>query len=230
MKHINRRWALLITGLFSCFVFVASANIIYEKYNHKNFRRSKEFNIKIDFNKVDYNLLNAVIFFASNEQRVANRKKPVAYHQALENSAYMHAQSMLAYNFLDHNNKFEPAKKTPDMRAALSKISNPYIAENIARVFGMEYSSGRKIYVLGPQQYSYQPNNDKIIEAHSYIGFADNVVKGWMQSKGHRKNLLSDDALQLGCYALLYFDKDFFDFPTFICVQNFQFFEPIALQ
>jgi len=226
MKLINRRWALTITGLFSCFVFVASANTL--KYNQNNFRKAKEFNQKIDFENPDNNLLNIAIFFVTNEQRVANKLQALKHNIALENSAKMHAESMLSFNFMDHINKFEPDKRTPDQRATKNNISNPYIAENIARVFGMQYISGKKIYIHGHRLYSYQASNPKFIEPHSYLSFAENVVKGWMQSKGHRKNILSTDAIELGCYALLYFDKNFHDFPTFICVQNFQFFEPIV--
>lgn len=230
MKYKYRRMALVITGLFSCFIFSTSAVNIYEQFNHKNFRQSKLFHQSIDFDNIDYKLLNASIHFVTNEQRVAKKKNILSHHPALEATAKMHAVSMLTYSFLAHINNFENRKRNPDMRAILNQITNPYLAENIARVFGLQYDAGKKIYVIGEQKFSYKPVEAKAIEAHTYISFADNVVKGWMNSKGHRKNILSDDAVALGCATVFYYDKSFVNFPTFICVQNFQFFEAIVVE
>jgi hypothetical protein len=48
-----------------------------------------------------------------------------------------------------------------------------------------------------------------------------------MNSPGHRKNILSKDALQLGCGAAFFLTTEFNDMPTFYIVQNFQCFEPV---
>ena len=37
---------------------------------------------------------------------------------------------------------------------------NPYIAENIAEDFGLQYKSGSHVYVLGKGKFSYEPDGE----------------------------------------------------------------------
>jgi uncharacterized protein YkwD len=51
-----------------------------------------------------------------------------------------------------------------------------------------------------------------------------------MHSPEHKKNILSQDALELGCGTCFFTDAKFNDMPTFMATQNFQWYEKTRLQ
>ena len=56
----------------------------YEKYNHVNFSNLEEINQTINFNKIDYPLLHATIFFLTNKERAKRKKKIISWNKNLE--------------------------------------------------------------------------------------------------------------------------------------------------
>lgn len=127
---------------------------MYLKYNYSTFQAYGPANQEIDFKSIDYELLCASIFYATNKERVnATTSSPASggtllnlqpfeYSQYLKYSAQMHAYDMVANNFFDHNNPYDSTKKTPFDRMALCYITTGKRAENIADVFGIAYQSG----------------------------------------------------------------------------------------
>lgn len=109
----------------------------------------------------------------------------------------------------------------------LAGITNPYAAENIATPFAILYEEGEVIYPLDDKDnyFSYTPNG-RAIPNHTYISLAEYVVDLWMNSEGHRKNILNPDALQLGCGTFFYRERGA-NIPKFMAVQNFQLYEAI---
>jgi uncharacterized protein YkwD len=146
----------------------------------------------------------------------------------LERSAFLHAKSMVEQNFFAHENPYDETRKTPELRGRLAGIKNPLVAENIATHFGIKYEAGAPVYpidrTLGTFSYS---GEGALIPNHTYLSFAEAIVKQWLDSPGHRRNLLSKDARQLGCGAYFYRDPDFHNMPNFKAVQNFQLFHEI---
>ncbi|MFO7656918.1 MAG: CAP domain-containing protein [Bacteroidales bacterium] len=198
----------------------------YSKLNVKNFRQDSFFNQAVDFNNPDYSRLNAAVFFATNEQRAKRKLKLLDYSQKLEEMASMHSKEMCEKDFFNHINPKNKKKKTPADRATLAGISNPYIAENIATAFGLQYEPNKNARARGPGKFSYTADGE-LIPPNSYLMVADMLVKSWMNSEGHRKNILSQNALQLGCGTCLFFDKGFNEMPVFKATQNFQEYERI---
>jgi uncharacterized protein YkwD len=201
----------------------------YKHTTHKTFRDNPLFSQTIDFTRIDYPLLNAAIFFATNEARVQNDRKPLAFAFELERSAFLHAKSMVEQSFFAHENPYDKTRKTPEQRAKLAGIKNPFVAENIATRAGIVYEPNTPFYLIAEEQgtFSYT-SGGPIIPNHTYLSFAEAIVKQWLDSPGHRRNLLSKDALQLGCGAYFYRDPDFHNMPNFKAVQNFQLFREIA--
>ena len=107
-------------------------------------------------------------------------------------------------------------------RARLAGMSQPaFIAENVASAFGRRYRSGEKFYVReenGRKIYSYEPNGPPIA-MHTYLSFARALVDSWMDSPGHRRNILAKDATYLGCSCLP--GRDQTSMETFYCAQVF---------
>lgn len=212
-----------------CIIIKAQSGEKRNYYNElmvKNFRQDSSFNQPVDFENPDYSRLNAALFFATNEQRSKNKLKILTWSPKLEKMAAMHSKDMKIQGFFNHLNPKDRKKKTPEDRARLVGISNPLIAENIATTFGMNYEQNRKVVVKGPGKFSYQGSND-LIPPRSYLEVADALVKAWMNSPGHRKNILSANAVQLGCGTSMYLDNDFNRMPTFMATQDFQEYEYI---
>ncbi|MBS4014319.1 MAG: CAP domain-containing protein [Bacteroidetes bacterium] len=163
----------------------------YDSINHTDFREYSIFYQKVNFSKPDYALINSALFYLTNEIRIENDRKPLDYHKALEISSYHHSKEMVEKKFFSHiNSKTKKRRNTGD-RARLAGINNPFIAENIA--------------------YNYISNGE------TYLDLAEKIMNQWMNSPGHRANILSENALQLGCGA---FFKDQYIYAT----QNFQWY------
>ncbi|MBN2813768.1 MAG: CAP domain-containing protein [Bacteroidales bacterium] len=180
----------------------------------------------IDFKQIDINRINAVIFQLTNEIRVKHNLKPLAYNNMLEQAAEMHARDMVAGNFFDHLNRQDERKKTPNDRALLCHITNPYLAENLIEGYGLQYTSNEAIYLRGKGEFSKTPDGE-LIKPHTYLSFGEAQLTGWMNSKLHRSNILSKNALELGCGAAYFRAASFNDMPTFYVVQNFQWYQPV---
>jgi uncharacterized protein YkwD len=201
----------------------------YQKTTYKNFRRNPLFNQLIDFDRIDYPLLHAAIFFMTNEARVRSARHPVEFALELERAAYHHSKYMAEQNFFAHENPYSNRRNTADQRAKLAGITNPLLAENIATHFGIKYKPATPVYPVDREQgtFSYEPDG-ALIPHHTYLSFAEAIVAQWMDSPPHRANILSPDALQLGCGAYFYHDANFHNMPTFKATQNFQLFKKIV--
>ena len=219
----------MLTFLMQGSAIYAQQPDYYREITLENYRQQKAFNETIDFNSPDLIRLNAVLFFATNEVRV-KQKLPVLEHSyRLEEAAAMHSCDMITQDFFSHFNPANRKKKTPNDRAGLAGILNPYVAENIAEEFGLEYKSGSNVYEMGEGQFSYLPEG-KLIPARTYLSLAESLIDRWMHSPEHKKNILSPDALELGCGTCFFTDVKFNDMPTFMATQNFQWYEKTRLQ
>ena len=165
----------------------------YEVYNYNSFQKLEFIHEKIQRDKIDYDLLNASIFFATNIQRVKYKRKPFEFSKALYHAAQEHSEDMVKYNFYSHTSKVK-GKKTMSDRLNRVGISNAYMAENI---------------------YNFFLNNP------TYWSLAEGLVEGWMNSKGHKANILNRDYRYLGCGSKYYFNKDWPDSFYVKSTQNF---------
>jgi uncharacterized protein YkwD len=200
----------------------------YRDISPKSFRKEKLFNDTIDFMHFDNSRLNAAIFFAANEVRLKNHLNALEFSPELEKTAAMHSADMVDHNFFSHTNPFDRKKETPNDRARLMGIANPFMAENLARGFGLQYKSGVNVYVRGEGRFSYTPGG-KLIPSRTYLSLADSFLENWMNSRDHRKNILATEALQMGCGVFFFFDKEFNSMPSIMATQNFQWYERIRL-
>lgn len=191
----------------------------------RSYSQMKLFQEPIDFNNVDKSRLNAACYHETNARRVSHGFKALAYHERLESIAQIYAEVMVRDNFFAHHHPTNSSLRTTEDRGLAAGIQNPKIAENIAITIGIPYESGAPVYPRGQGQFSHSPDGP-IIQAHTYASFAKEVLDQWMNSPGHRQNILSKDAVALGCGASFFWQDGF---PAFKAVQNFQFFIPIKL-
>ena len=190
--------------LFFIFLFLVKINLaqlelhrwsddFYRKYNSDSFQKLEIVNQKIDVVNIDYPLLNAAIFYSTNLQREKYRKIPFIFSKYLTKAAQEHSQDMVEFKFYSHTSKVR-GKKTMSERLKLVGISNAFTAENIFDFF---------------------------LKSPTYWSLAQGLVNGWMESKGHRANILNKNYEYLGCGSKNYFNKDWIDSFYVKSTQNF---------
>jgi uncharacterized protein YkwD len=198
----------------------------YSGYTYINFRTDKRYSEMLDLGHPDLSRLQAVLYFLTNEVRVKYKLQPLTYSPELEETAHMHAEDMVKQHFFSHMNTNTSGKYSPNDRAKLNKISNPFLAENIIEGFGLQYTSKKTVYLHGKGNFSYKPNG-VFLKPHTYLSLGESLITGWMNSKEHRKNILSGNAVQLGCGIYFYNDPEFNDMPSCKAVQDFQWYHLI---
>jgi uncharacterized protein YkwD len=198
----------------------------YSLYTHVNFRSAALFNESIDLKSIDFDRIQAVIFFLTNEIRVKNKLEPLAYSLQLEKTARMHAEDMIKGKFFSHLNSLDAKKRSPNDRAELNNILNPFLAENIIEGYGLQYRSKETVYIRDKGKFSKTPDGE-FLKVHTYLSFGESLLKGWMNSREHRVNILSRKALQLGCGVAYFENPDFNYMPSFKAVQDFQWYQLI---
>lgn len=175
--------------------------------------------LPIDAPKVDHNLLAAALFHGTNLRRRENGHPPLRHDPRLDAAARMHATDMSLNNYLSHTNPHRPKRRTPMDRALLAGFQFRFLAENIATHFAIQYESGVTVYqVPAGSGYSYRPDGPTI-PRHTYRSFASTLLDQWMNSPGHRQNILSDPPELFGSDCRLRQEKSGLD--KFYCVQLF---------
>jgi uncharacterized protein YkwD len=156
---------------------------------------------EMSFASLDRNLLAAAIFHATNRQRVQHGFGVLEYDAAVSEAARLQASVMAAKNFMGHENPFDPSLKTPLDRILKVGLKPRYLAENVAMEYVRNMGPGQEFYTRtekGAMVFSLTPDGPPI-PMHSYVTFAEMLLDGWMNSPGHRANILSEPPRMLGC-------------------------------
>lgn len=194
----------------------------YFTQDQKTFLNSKSLNQAVDFSSVDYDLLHAAIFHLTNLERIKAGKKPFLPSQEAINSASGHAEDMVSHSFYGHTSPIRFRRTLRD-RINRSGINPPYIGENILSTHGIQYQEGQKVRKpVRPGEFRYlTTSHTGPIPPHTYRSLAESMVRLWMNSTGHRQNILNPVFTHMGCGTKIYFDKNFYGMPYFMAVQNF---------
>ena len=196
MKKILFTLALLVSiNLFSQGNISKWNSKMYEFYDAKDFMKLEIVNSKVDFSNVQYELLTASIFYATNLERLKFNKTPLIYSRALNKAAQEHSTDMVKYNFYSHNSVVSGKSSMSD-RLKLVGIVYASKAENIHNTYAKEIEP-------------------------TYWSFALSVVQEWMDSSGHRKNILNSTYKYLGCGAYYYTNEEWIDYKWIKTTQNF---------
>lgn len=194
----------------------------YQTHDEVSFYRIEAIYHAINFEKIDYPLLQAALFFVTNEERKRDGLPPFVPHASLRQAAQGHAEDMVKYGFYSHTSKIR-IKRTVRDRLQLAGINAPLFGENICSTQGLHYQAGRKVNPPNPPgQFTYAfTERREVIPTHTYLTFARSVVKLWMDSPGHRANILNPHFKSLGCGVKMYPERTFYNMPYFMAVQNF---------
>jgi uncharacterized protein YkwD len=176
----------------------------YKRYSIENIEKFPQITQRIVPEDIDIPLLNAAIFYETNRERKKHGLPQFQHSSKLERLAMGHSEDMVKYHFFSHYSR-APGKKTLDDRLKKVGLQNVYAGENIAEFFLLEIGENEPFYP--PSQFGYFKNaqGDTIL-LHTYIGLAKEVVKGWMNSPGHRANILNKKFTHMGIGNALYYD------------------------
>lgn len=187
----------------------------------RTFRELESAKARIDMDKIDYDLLSAAVFHETNKRRENEGLPTLLHHAKLREVALMQAKIMAERGSISHVNPKLPAKETPADRLRLAGLNLAYAAENVATAFGLEYQSGAQVYIReenGKKLFSPEPDGEPL-KMHTYITFAEDLLDGWMNSPGHRANIVSTDPQYLGASSQP--GTNDLGMPIFYCAQEF---------
>lgn len=193
----------------------------YNRFTPQQFFQLAAVNQTINYKKIDRGLLQAAMFYATNEERIKYGLKPFEHSDLIEKVASEHANDMVSYNFYSHVSRVK-GKKTIGERFAREGINRAYIGENISSSIALQYQEGRKINVPSSGgMYTYANSRREVILPHTYLSYAREVVQLWMHSPSHRKSILNPNFDQLGCGSQVYNNRESSNVPYFMGVQCF---------
>jgi uncharacterized protein YkwD len=178
----------------------------YAQYSYESFAELPAANEEINLSTIDYDLLNASIFYATNKQRKKYNKPVFTFFPLLRDAAVVQSSQMVKLNFFDHVNEKNPKLKTLKDRLESVGGSGKYVAagENISEYFLMDYKPEEffRVEKVGNKNVYYNSKTNKQIRPHTYVSFGESIVEDWMTSPGHRANILDDRFTHLGCGTL----------------------------
>lgn len=144
--------------------------------------KAKDVHQKIDIRNIDIDLLNDLVHLGINEVRRSNGISDLSPDPILDNAARDQTDYMIRFDQLSHYQN-DPAKKT--VRDRILSFGGHYfraMGENVQyHGFPVRTYSGRKE-----------------VMASSYINAAENLIKNWVKSPGHYRNLISADFKYVG--------------------------------
>lgn len=167
---------------------------------------------QIDLTNIDNGLLNAAVFYATNEVRVKKRRKEFLFHPVIRDAAFSHSIQMAYNKFYSHiNGKVKAFRKVNDRVKFFADRTDGFSgfrsllgAENIAITPFQNIRNNEKFQYIksGDEHIPYKVNAMgkplEPLEMHTYESFAKALVSAWMNSKGHRQNILNSRYVYLG--------------------------------
>lgn len=189
--------AVIFGSIFlASFSFRVDPNELYSKHlTYIEIQKFEPFQKNFSTSPEDLAVLHAAIFHLTNLERKKKKLPYLEYHEKLEAAALLHSNEMLKLNFFSHVNSKNKGLKNPEDRGKRVGIQNPFLAENIAETYA---------------------NNSLTI-----LQLAQELMGMWMNSSGHKANILSRDGLQLGCGCAAQ------EQGKLLCTQNFQWYQKI---
>jgi uncharacterized protein YkwD len=199
----------------------ATERNLFRDYDGQTFPRLVLAQQPINSEAPDTNLLAAAVFHETNQRRKAHGLPVLTFHAGAAQAAAIQAAIMAERGVVTHENPGHPGRETLKARLKFVGLRPRFAAENVATAFGLQYTSGKPFYVRTVNDrrvFSYEPDGEAM-RVHTYLSFAKVLVDQWMQSPGHRKNILTSSAGSLGTSCQPGTSSQ--SMPIFYCVQVF---------
>ncbi len=175
---------------------------------------------RLDIGRLDRAILAAAIFAETNRVRENLRLPLFRRAPKLDEAADLEAAFGRVSLPPSHTNPF-PRIGTPLERVKFVGLKPRLVAENIALLssFEIDANVGVGVAVHGGRREFVNSETQELLRPATYRGFATEVVKAWMQSPGHRENLVNPALQFLGCSVQP--NMSLLGVPNLFCVQVF---------
>jgi hypothetical protein len=135
-------------------------------------------------------------------------------------SAQGHSKDMVDYNFFAHTSRV-PGKYSVSDRVRKAGLNESYVGENICDHNILDFKGGA---YYPPSQIGFFKSavTNEPIQFFSYRSLSEKLVKGWMDSSGHRANILNSNYTHMGMGNFIYYRGMGIDrIPNVKSTQNF---------
>jgi len=152
----------------------------YYRMPPKSFLQSRQILSRFTDKYINIELVEATIFHQVNLVRQQKGLGLFQYHPKLNLTARKHSEEMVQLNYFNHES---PKRENATLRKRLQNGGVQWrgeVAENIALTFTKSAITDGYI----PSQLARYPYD-------TYLLFAQTVVNHWMESTGHRENILN---------------------------------------
>ncbi len=146
----------------------------------------------------DATALSEAVRAATNTVRCARGLAPLATDPALVDMAERYSRDMAQRGFFAHQSPVE-GRETLRKRADDAGIGNVNLAENLITGFFVDYDDGDRFSVVDRDACEFRDaDSGRLYDRLTYRTMADDLVARWMDSTGHRRNILSADLTRHG--------------------------------
>lgn len=190
-----RVWVTIcLAGLLAGCGGIAPTPAALTDYGH-----NPAFDARIEVAQFDRALMAQAIFHETNRVRSRFKLPAFRHRPKLDDAADLEAAVGRVYQPPSHHNPF-PMIGTPLARVQFVGLNPGRVAENIA-LLPIQDTRGAVMIVRGGKSRYVRPGSDIPVPAMTYREFAAAVLELWMNSPGHRANLMNPDLIYLGCSA-----------------------------
>jgi len=171
---------------------------------------------------LNHALLEAAILRETNERREKGGLPALKPNVKATEAAKIQSDIMSKRGSIGHANPENAPYRTLELRVKSVGLEYRLIAENVASTFGIQYQSGRTYFrdrQNGRTNFRYSLRGPAI-PPHTYATFAKALVDAWMNSKGHRENIMRKEAQYLGSHCTPARATEM-EMPMYYCTQVF---------
>jgi uncharacterized protein YkwD len=177
---------------------------------------------RIDPANLNHTLLEQTLIHHTNQERKKHGLKSCVYERKLRETARAHSEEMARLNYFAHESPVRKNRLLDDrMRngGMWKKDKSIFFGENI----GVDYflaMAGVPFFVrrVNGERVLIHSDTEERIEYQTYWEFSKKMVRNWMNSPGHRKNMLKEKFDQIGIGAA---KGKYQKFPAIYVTQNF---------
>ncbi|MFK7942478.1 MAG: CAP domain-containing protein [Paracoccaceae bacterium] len=149
--------------------------------------------------------LDRAILHEVNLARCDRGVAPLVAERSLRHASELHNRDMIRLDFFGHQSPVQERAEVSD-RLRLVGVQFRMAAENLLEARFMAYQSGRQYQVIDPVRCEFAYADGTPIRRHTYASMGREAVTRWLDSPGHRRNLLNPDLTRHG--AALVANKD----------------------
>jgi uncharacterized protein YkwD len=163
-----------------------------------DFERQPDLDERIEAARFDRKLMAQAIFHETNRVRLKLGLPVFRSLPKLDEAADLEAAVGKVYQPPSHTNPF-PMIGTPFQRVQYVGLKIGQVAENIALLSIYETNAGVGMVIREGRRHFLDPETHAELQRATYRWFAREVVRNWMESPGHRANIVNPSLAYLGC-------------------------------